>query len=146
MGQAIADLVQESKGFELIGGFEGKGKADAKVDGLIDFSSPEGFVSSLGWCLENKIPFVTGGTGLYIKALLHGLFRTRPINPEIISKLNNELENEIRERLKMAGISVIEARINFIAYSEEIAGAMLRRQQATAVDWRRAGRICRRTC
>lgn len=48
-------------------------------------------------------------------------------------EVNDELENEIRERLMMAGISVIEARINFIAYSEEIAGAMLRRQQATAV-------------
>jgi hypothetical protein len=35
--------------------------------------------------------------------------------------------------LEIAGIKVIEARINFIAYSEEIAGAMLRRQQATAV-------------
>jgi regulator of protease activity HflC (stomatin/prohibitin superfamily) len=48
-------------------------------------------------------------------------------------EVNNELENEIRERLEIAGIKVIEARINFIAYSEEIAGAMLRRQQATAV-------------
>jgi regulator of protease activity HflC (stomatin/prohibitin superfamily) len=48
-------------------------------------------------------------------------------------EVNEELEREIRERLEMAGITVIEARINFIAYSEEIAGAMLRRQQATAV-------------
>jgi regulator of protease activity HflC (stomatin/prohibitin superfamily) len=48
-------------------------------------------------------------------------------------EVNVELENEIRERLEIAGIKVIEARINFIAYSEEIAGAMLRRQQATAV-------------
>ena len=48
-------------------------------------------------------------------------------------EVNDELENEIRERLEMAGIHVIEARINYIAYSEEIAGAMLRRQQATAV-------------
>jgi len=48
-------------------------------------------------------------------------------------EVNHELEEEIRERLEMAGIKVIEARINFIAYSEEIAGAMLRRQQATAV-------------
>jgi regulator of protease activity HflC (stomatin/prohibitin superfamily) len=48
-------------------------------------------------------------------------------------EVNDELEKEIRERLEMAGIKVIEARINFIAYSEEIAGAMLRRQQATAV-------------
>jgi len=48
-------------------------------------------------------------------------------------EVNDELEKEIKERLEIAGIKVIEARINFIAYSEEIAGAMLRRQQATAV-------------
>jgi len=49
------------------------------------------------------------------------------------AEVNHELEEEIRERLEIAGIKVIEARINFLAYSEEIAGAMLRRQQATAV-------------
>ncbi len=48
-------------------------------------------------------------------------------------EVNDELEREIRERLNIAGINVIEARINYIAYAEEIAGAMLRRQQATAV-------------
>jgi regulator of protease activity HflC (stomatin/prohibitin superfamily) len=48
-------------------------------------------------------------------------------------EVNNELEREIRERLVIAGIEVIEARINYIAYAEEIANAMLRRQQATAV-------------
>ncbi|HKL38946.1 MAG TPA: SPFH domain-containing protein [Bacteroidales bacterium] len=48
-------------------------------------------------------------------------------------QVNRELENEIVERLELAGIHVIEARINYIAYSEEIASAMLRRQQATAV-------------
>lgn len=48
-------------------------------------------------------------------------------------EVNNELEKEIRDRLTIAGINVIEARINYIAYAEEIAGAMLRRQQATAV-------------
>lgn len=48
-------------------------------------------------------------------------------------EVNDELEREIRERLTIAGINVIEARINYIAYSEEIAGAMLRRQQAAAV-------------
>jgi regulator of protease activity HflC (stomatin/prohibitin superfamily) len=48
-------------------------------------------------------------------------------------EINKELEREIRERLTMAGINVIEARINYIAYAEEIANAMLRRQQATAV-------------
>ncbi len=48
-------------------------------------------------------------------------------------EVNNELEREIRERLTIAGIEVIEARINYIAYAEEIANAMLRRQQATAI-------------
>jgi regulator of protease activity HflC (stomatin/prohibitin superfamily) len=48
-------------------------------------------------------------------------------------EVNDELEREIRERLMIAGIEVIEARINYIAYAEEIANAMLRRQQATAV-------------
>lgn len=48
-------------------------------------------------------------------------------------EVNDELEKEIRERLKIAGIEVIEARINYIAYAEEIANAMLKRQQASAV-------------
>jgi len=48
-------------------------------------------------------------------------------------EVNDELEKEIRARLAIAGIEVIEARINYIAYAEEIANAMLRRQQATAV-------------
>ena len=48
-------------------------------------------------------------------------------------QINKELEEEVSERLELAGINVIEARINYIAYSEEIAGAMLRRQQATAI-------------
>lgn len=48
-------------------------------------------------------------------------------------EVNDELEREIRERLIIAGINVIEARINYIAYAEEIAGAMLRRQQASAI-------------
>ena len=50
-----------------------------------------------------------------------------------VEEVNHELEKEIVERLTIAGIHVIEARINYIAYAEEIASAMLRRQQATAV-------------
>ncbi|MCD6202229.1 MAG: SPFH domain-containing protein [Bacteroidales bacterium] len=48
-------------------------------------------------------------------------------------EVNHELEKEIRERLSIAGIYVIEARINYIAYAAEIAQAMLKRQQATAI-------------
>lgn len=47
--------------------------------------------------------------------------------------INHKLEEELRERLFIAGIHVIEARINYIAYAQEIAGAMLKRQQATAI-------------
>jgi hypothetical protein len=39
----------------------------------------------------------------------------------------------VRERLEIAGIHVIEARIGYLAYASEIANAMLRRQQATAI-------------
>lgn len=48
-------------------------------------------------------------------------------------EVNHELVREISERLEIAGIDVIEARINHLAYSTEIAGAMLQRQQATAI-------------
>jgi regulator of protease activity HflC (stomatin/prohibitin superfamily) len=47
--------------------------------------------------------------------------------------VNHMLEENLRGRLDMAGIHVIEARIGYLAYAPEIASAMLRRQQATAV-------------
>ena len=48
-------------------------------------------------------------------------------------EINKQLEAHIDERLAMAGIEVIEARINYLAYAPEIAAVMLRRQQATAI-------------
>ena len=48
-------------------------------------------------------------------------------------EVNKELEAKIDERLAMAGIEVVEARINYLAYAPEIAAVMLRRQQATAI-------------
>ena len=48
-------------------------------------------------------------------------------------EVNKKLEDEISERLAIAGIEVMEARINYLAYAQEIAGAMLKRQQATAI-------------
>lgn len=47
--------------------------------------------------------------------------------------INNALEKEINERLEIAGIEVVEARIGYLAYAPEIAHSMLRRQQASAV-------------
>ena len=43
------------------------------------------------------------------------------------------LENKINERLAMAGMEVVEARLNYLAYAPEIAAVMLRRQQASAI-------------
>lgn len=48
-------------------------------------------------------------------------------------EINKELEDKLTERLSIAGIEIVEARINYLAYAPEIAAAMLRRQQATAV-------------
>lgn len=48
-------------------------------------------------------------------------------------KVSVLLEEELNERLSRAGIEVIEARISHLAYAQEIASAMLQRQQATAV-------------
>ena len=48
-------------------------------------------------------------------------------------EVTDRLRSEIQERLAKAGIEVIEARISHLAYAPEIAGAMLRRQQAGAV-------------
>ncbi len=48
-------------------------------------------------------------------------------------KVSQLLEEELNERLAPAGIKVMEARISHLAYAQEIAGAMLRRQQASAV-------------
>ena len=48
-------------------------------------------------------------------------------------EINNQLEQKLSERLEMAGIEVVEARINYLAYAPEIAAVMLRRQQADAI-------------
>ncbi len=48
-------------------------------------------------------------------------------------EINEQLKREVQERLAKAGIEVLEARISHLAYAAEIANAMLRRQQASAV-------------
>lgn len=49
------------------------------------------------------------------------------------SEISDLLEKKINERLAMAGLEVVEARINYLAYAPEIAAVMLRRQQASAI-------------
>jgi len=50
-----------------------------------------------------------------------------------VNEVSHALEKELSERLEMAGIEVLEARIGYLAYAQEIASAMLKRQQATAI-------------
>ena len=48
-------------------------------------------------------------------------------------EINDQLEKRLNERLAMAGMEIVEARINYLAYAPEIAAVMLRRQQAAAI-------------
>lgn len=50
-----------------------------------------------------------------------------------VNEVSEALEKELEERLAIAGIEVLEARIGYLAYAQEIANAMLKRQQATAI-------------
>ncbi len=72
---------------------------------VIDFLDPKDdfdagmFVKSADTAIANivnhgKIPIIAGGTGLYIKALLHGLFRTKSINKKTLSLLEKELQEK----------------------------------------------------
>jgi hypothetical protein len=49
------------------------------------------------------------------------------------NEVNEDLLHELNERLAMSGITIVEARINYLAYAPEIAAVMLRRQQAEAI-------------
>ena len=49
------------------------------------------------------------------------------------AEINDILLKKLNDRLEMSGLEVVEARINYLAYSPEIAAVMLRRQQAAAI-------------
>lgn len=58
---------------------------------------------------------------------------TEPTLRSATDEVNDALKRRLQERLSEAGVDVIEARLNHLAYAPEIAGAMLRRQQAEAI-------------
>ncbi|WP_378183780.1 SPFH domain-containing protein [Aquimarina sp. SS2-1] len=72
--------------------------------------------------LAGSYPYDNFAEGEFEITLLSGL-----------DEVNEALENEITERLLIAGIEVMEARIGYLAYAPEIANAMLKRQQAVAI-------------
>lgn len=76
------------------------------------------------------------------EAALRNLTSTHPYEPhgdEVVAlrshpvQIADDLRDEIQARLDKAGVEVIEARISHLAYAQEIAHAMLRRQQASAI-------------
>jgi len=62
-----------------------------------------------------------------------GSQREEPTLRSSAEEINQQLEEKLDERLALAGIEVVEARINYLAYAPEIAAVMLRRQQASAI-------------
>ncbi len=90
--------------------------------------------------VENFLQFVTiqSESALRKMAMEYSYDNFEDENAEITlrsssTEINEMLENEISERLEIAGIEVIESRISHLAYAQEIASAMLQRQQASAI-------------
>ena len=87
--------------------------------------------------LENFVA-VQSDAALRQVAGLYAYDNTTAANEELTlrsnaDEVNEQLEQRLNERLAMAGIEVVEARINYLAYAPEIAAVMLRRQQADAI-------------
>ena len=61
---------------------------DEKFDAADFAAQARSIIAEL--CKRNILPFVAGGTGFYIKALLHGLFRARPADQKILNRLKDE--------------------------------------------------------
>jgi regulator of protease activity HflC (stomatin/prohibitin superfamily) len=90
--------------------------------------------------VEDYFAFVRMQSEAAVRALAMGFAydNIEDANAEITlreggTKINELLERELNERLATAGIIINEARISHLAYAQEIAGAMLQRQQASAI-------------
>lgn len=101
-------------------------KVDDTYKALFDVDNYEQFVKVQTDAAVRKL----AGSFLYDQFEDEGASVTLSSNFEDVSKC---LEEEICERLKLAGLTVIEARIGYLAYAPEIAQAMLKRQQASAI-------------
>ena len=88
--------------------------------------------------VDNYIQYVTLQSETAVRHLA-SLYPYDAEGEEILSLRRNAeevsaaLQKELQERLQRAGVEVLEARLSHLAYAPEIAGAMLRRQQAAAI-------------
>ena len=109
-------------------------KACFEVDS--DFKVAENAISTS----KNFDPFVRVQSDAALRKLA-GLYAYDNMDREDVGvtlrsggeEVNERLEDELRKHLEIAGIEVVEARINYLAYAAEIASVMLRRQQADAI-------------
>tara|TARA_B100000900_G_scaffold390679_1_gene384609 strand:- start:104 stop:745 length:642 start_codon:yes stop_codon:yes gene_type:complete len=83
MGQAIQAQCKKLSDIE-VSDFQAKEFDANSVSALIDFSSPDGFTVALNFCKENKIPFISGTTGLSDKHL-EGVLAAKKIIPILIA-------------------------------------------------------------
>lgn len=105
------------------------GHAQPDVNALMSDSRMEALANFVAVQSDAALRQVAGNYAYDNNSVIEGELSLRSNADEI----NDELEQKLAERLKMAGIEVIEARINYLAYAPEIAAIMLRRQQADAI-------------
>ena len=101
-------------------------EVDSQTTGKYSMSVLENFVSVQSDAALREV----AGNYAYDNTSAEGEELTLRSNAAII---NEELEQKLNERLSIAGIHVVEAPINYLAYAPEIAAVMLRRQQADAI-------------
>ena len=83
MGQAIQAQCKKLSDIE-VADFQAKKFDSNSISALIDFSSPDGFTEALKFCKDNKIPFISGTTGLSPKHL-EGVVAAKKIIPILIA-------------------------------------------------------------
>ncbi len=104
----------------------------------IDAPTDAGVQSSARMNILENFVAVQSDAALRHVAGLYAYDENTTANEEITlrsggEEINDQLTDQLTERLAMAGIEVVEARLNYLAYAPEIAAVMLRRQQADAI-------------
>jgi regulator of protease activity HflC (stomatin/prohibitin superfamily) len=100
------------------------------AEALFDVDDYEGYVHTQSEAAVRKL----AGRYPYDTGVINELDNTEEISLRGgQDEINDQLLHELQERLGKAGVKVMEARISHLAYASEIAGAMLRRQQAKAI-------------
>ena len=114
MGQAIQTQCEKLTDIQ-VSDFQAKKFDSNSISALIDFSSPDGFTDALKFCKENKIPFISGTTGLSNKHL-EGVTDAKKIIPILIASnmslgianIKNSIEKYLRSISKSVKCKIIE--------------------------------------